>query len=199
MVFSDLMITFAENKLSMTVDNNKIIWNSNYEKLLCYQKAVIIYDLTFHFCNRFIAKSDRTFDQMVQAARSGKQNIVEGHADMATSKESGIKLFNIARGSHLELLEDYRDYLRVHNMRQWEDYSEEASTMAKLAVEHNDPKYFIELAESRPDSTIANMVIILIKQAISLTTKYIDRVCDNFSKEGGFRENMTAIRVKNRK
>ena len=82
------MITFAENKLSMTVDNNKIIWNSNYEKLLCYQKAVIIYDLTFHFCNRFIAKSDRTFDQMVQAARSGKQNIVEGHADMATSKES---------------------------------------------------------------------------------------------------------------
>ena len=183
----------------MTVDNNKIIWNSNYEKLLCYQKAVIIYDLTYHFCNRFIAKSNRTFDQMVQAARSGKQNIVEGHADMATSKESGIKLFNIARGSHLELLEDYRDYLRVHNMRQWEDYSEEASTMAKLAVEHNDPKYFIELAESRPDSTIANMVIILIKQAISLTTKYIDRVCDNFSKEGGFRENMTAIRVKNRK
>ena len=192
------MITFVENKLSMTVDNNKIIWNSNYEKLLCYQKSVVIFDLTYHFCNRFIEKRDRTYDQMIQAARSGKQNIVEGHADMATSKESGIKLFNIARGSHLELLEDYRDYLRVHKMRQWEDYSEEALTMAKLAVEHNDPKYFIELAESRPDSAIANMVIVLIRQAISLTTKYIDRVCDNFSKEGGFRENMTAIRLKNR-
>ena len=198
LVFKVLMITFVENNLSMTVGNNKIIWNSNYEKLLCYQKAVVIYDLTYHFCRRFISPRDRTFDQMIQAARSGKQNIVEGHADMATSKESGIKLFNIARGSHLELLEDYRDYLRVHNMRQWEDYSEEALTMAKLAVEHNDPKYFIELAESRPDSTIANMVIILIRQAISLTTKYIDRVCDNFSKEGGFRENMTAIRLKNR-
>ena len=183
----------------MTGDHNKIIWNSNYEKLLCYQKAVIIYDLTYHFCSRFVDKHDRTYDQMIQAARSGKQNIVEGHADMATSKESGIKLFNVARGSLLELLEDYRDYLRVHNMRLWEDYSEEASTMAKLGVEHNDPKYFIELAESRTDSTIANMTIVLIRQAISLTTKYLDRVCENFSKEGGFRENMTAIRVNKRK
>ena len=182
----------------MTGDRNKIIWNSNYEKLLCYQKAVVIYDLTYHFCNRYIDKRDRTFDQMIQAARSGKQNIVEGHADMATSKESGIRLFNIARGSLLELLEDYKDYLRVHNMRQWEDYSEEAVMMAKLGIEHNDPKYFIKLTETRTDSIVANMTIVLIRQAISLTTKYLDRVCDNFSKEGGFREQMTAIRLKSR-
>ena len=90
--------------------SNNILDNGHwdYTKLLCYQKAVVIYDLTFHFCNRFIAKSDRTFDQMVQAARSGKQNIVEGYTDATTSFEIAIKLYNIARGSLKELLEDYR-------------------------------------------------------------------------------------------
>jgi four helix bundle suffix protein len=83
-------------------------------------------------------------------------------------------------------------------MRQWEDYSEEALMMAKLGIEHNDPKYFIKLTETRTDSIVANMTIVLIRQAISLTTKYLDRVCDNFSKEGGFREQMTAIRLKSR-
>lgn len=182
----------------MIANNNKIIINSNYEKLLCYQKAVVIYDLTFHFCSRFIDKKDRTYDQMIQAARSGKQNIVEGHADMSTSKESGIRLFNVARGSLLELLEDYKDYLRVRNMKLWENYSQEAEYMAKLGVEHNDAKFFIELANSRTDDTIANMTIVLIRQAISLTTKYIGRVGENFASEGGFREQMTKIRLKTR-
>ena len=99
---------------------NLITLNSDYKKLLCYQKTVVIYDLTYHFCSRFVSRADRTHDQMIQAARSGKQNIVEGYADMATSKEMGIKLFNVARGSLMELAEDYEDYLRVRNMRQWE-------------------------------------------------------------------------------
>ena len=178
--------------------SNKIIWNSNYSKLLCYQKAVVIYDLTFHFCKRFIDIKDRTHDQMIQAARSGKQNIVEGPADMATSKESGLKLFNVARGSLLELLEDYKDYLRVRNMQLWEDNSDQARVMAKLGVEQSDSKYFVELAESRTDEIVANMVIVLIRQALSLITKYIDRVSENFSKEGGFRERMTQIRLNTR-
>ena len=178
--------------------NNKIIWNSNYSKLLCYQKSVVIYDLTFHFCKRFIDIKDRTYDQMIQAARSGKQNIVEGHADMATSKESGLKLFNVARGSLLELLEDYKDYLRVRNMRLWEDNSNEVTAMAKLGVEHSDSRYFVGLAESRTDEVVANMVIVLIRQALSLTTKYIDRVSENFANEGGFREQMMQIRLNTR-
>lgn len=178
--------------------NSKIIWNSNYSKLLCYQKAVVIYDLTFHFCKRFIDIKDRTHDQMIQAARSGKQNIVEGHADMATSKESGLKLFNVARGSLLELLEDYKDYLRVRNMRLWEDNSIEARTMSRLGVEHTDSQYFVSLAESRSDDVVANIVIVLIRQALSLVTKYIDRVSENFAKEGGFREQMTQIRLSTR-
>ena len=175
--------------------DNKIIINTNYEKLLCYKKTVVIYDLTYHFCTRFIDKRDRTFDQMVQAARSGKQNIVEGYADMTTSKESGIRLFNVARGSLLELLEDYKDYLRVRNMQLWDTRSNEAKVMAKLGVEHNDPKYFVELATSREDCTIANMVIVLIRQALLLLTKYIDKVSENFAIEGGFRERMTKLRL----
>ena len=178
--------------------NNKIIWNSNYSKLLCYQKSVVIYDLTFHFCKRFIDIKDRTYDQMIQAARSGKQNIVEGHADMATSKESGLKLFNVARGSLLELLEDYKDYLRVRNMRLWEYNSNEEKVMAKLCVEHSYSRYFVGLAESRTDEVVANMVIVLIRQALSLTTKYIDRVSENFANEGGFREQMMQIRLNTR-
>ncbi len=95
------------------MSSNHINLNTNYHKLLCYQKSVVVYDLTYHFCSRFIDKHDRTYDQMIQAARSGKQNIVEGYGDMATSKEMGIKLFNVARASLMELAEDYGDYLRV--------------------------------------------------------------------------------------
>ena len=178
--------------------NNDIIWNSNYKRLLCYQKSVVIYDLTHHFCSRFVKVSDRTYDQMIQAARSGKQNIVEGYADMATSKEMGIKLFNVARGSLFELYEDYNDYLRVRNLLIWESDSEEWRAMAQLGVSNSDPRYFVSLAESRNDETIANMAIVLIKQAQFLLQKYLDKVNDNFSNEGGFREKMTRKRVATR-
>ena len=117
---------------------------------------------------------------------------------MSTSKESGLKLFNVARGSLLELLEDYKDYLRVRNMRLWEDDSVEMKTMAQLGVEHSDSNYFISLAESRSDEVIANMAIVLIRQALSLITKYIDKVSENFAKEGGFRERMTQVRLNTR-
>ena len=180
----------------MNFSNSSIItWNLNYKRLLCYQKSVVIYDLTYYFCNRYIGSKDRTYDQMVQAARSGKQNIVEGYAALATSKESGIKLFNVARASLLELYEDFNDYLRVRDMHLWEHDSSEAKAMAKLGVENSDPRYFVSLADTRSDEVVANMTIILIKQAISLIHKYLDRVNENFAKEGGFREKMTQVRL----
>ena len=183
----------------MQEQNNKHIrLNSNYKRLLCYQKSLIVYDLTYHFCSRFINPKDRTFDQMIQAARSGKQNIVEGYTDMTTSKEMGIKLFNIARGSLAELHEDFCDYLRVRNLRIWERESDEAKAMAQLGNSGKESRYFVELAESRSDETIANMTLILIKQAIILIYRYIERVSENFAKEGGFRERMTQIRLNER-
>lgn len=183
----------------MELNNSQITLNTGYSKLLCYKKSVVIYDLTHHFCDRFIDKRDRTYDQMTHAARSGKQNIVEGHASLSTSKESGIKLINVARASLLELIEDYYDYLRVHDMVCWERDSIEAKTMANLGIKHVDSQYFITLAESRTDETIANMTIILIKQAVMLIERYIKSVIERFADEGGFRENMTALRLSRRK
>ncbi|WP_200382255.1 four helix bundle protein [Thiococcus pfennigii] len=93
--------------------------HGGYKNLLSYQKAEIVYDATVHFCQRFVDKRDRTHDQMVQAARSGKQNIIEGSMASGTSKEMEIKLTNVARASQEELLADYRDFLRVRGIAEW--------------------------------------------------------------------------------
>src|SRR5437764_9875088 len=93
--------------------------HGNYQELLSYQKAEVVYDLTYRFCQRFLSRGDRTIDQMVQAARSGKQNIAEGSMASGTSKETEIKLTNVARASLEELLADYRDFLRLRGLEEW--------------------------------------------------------------------------------
>ncbi len=103
-----------------------------YRDLYAYHKAEIIYDLTYHFCKRFLRRGDRTIDQMVQAARSGKQNIIEGAKASATSKEMEIKLTNVARASLEELLADYEDFLRVRQAKLWDKNSKEALYVRKL-------------------------------------------------------------------
>ncbi len=108
--------------------------HGGYEDLLCYQRAVIVYDGTVRFCERFLDKRDRTVDQMIQAARSGKQNIIEGSLASGTSKEMEIKLTNVARASLEELLEDYRDWLRNHDAPLWNKNSKEALYVRKLAA-----------------------------------------------------------------
>src|ERR687885_236897 len=100
--------------------------HGNYRELLSYQKAEVVYDLTYHFCRRFLSRGDRTIDQMVQAARSGKQNIAEGCQAAGTSKEMEIKLIGVARASLEELLADYRDFLRVRDLPLWAKDSKEA-------------------------------------------------------------------------
>ncbi|MDE5929439.1 MAG: four helix bundle protein [Muribaculaceae bacterium] len=92
----------------------------NYRNLIAFQKAQCIYDITWYFTHKYLAKGDRTIDQMVQAARSGRQNIAEGSAAAATSSETEIKLINVARASLQELLLDYEDFLRGRNLKQWE-------------------------------------------------------------------------------
>lgn len=106
----------------------------NYRGLLSYQKAEVVYDIAFRFCQRFLGKGDRTVDQMVQAARSGKQNIAEGSKASGTSKETEIKLTNVARASLEELLVDYQDYLRVRDLKVWDKQSKEAGSCENLAV-----------------------------------------------------------------
>jgi hypothetical protein len=104
-----------------------ILPHGNYRELLSYKKAKVVYDVTFAFCGRFLVRGDRTIDQMIQAARSGKQNILEGSKASGTSKETEIKLTNTARVSLEELLDDYQDFLRARKFRLWEKNSREAS------------------------------------------------------------------------
>ena len=166
----------------------------NYKKLLSYQKTEVIFEMTYYFCHHYLQRGDRTIDQMVQAARSGKQNIVEGCAASATSNKTEIKLVSVAKASLQELLEDYEDYLRTRGHRQWEEGSKELDAMRRLGREHNDAPFFMNLVQTRPPETIANMAIVLIKQADYLLFRQLQRLADDFVEEGGFSERMMRIR-----
>jgi four helix bundle suffix protein len=115
------------------MSNGFIPKHGAYQNLLTYQKASIIYDATVFFCERYVSRRSRTVDQMVQAARSGKQNIVEASMASATSKEMEIKLINVARASLEELLEDYRDFLRTRSHEIWNKNSKAAMAVRRLA------------------------------------------------------------------
>jgi four helix bundle suffix protein len=171
----------------------------NYRKLLTYQKAEAIYDITYYFCKNYLQRFDRTVDQMVQAARSGKQNIVEGSAASATSKETEIKLVNVAKASLQELLIDYEDYLRTRNHRQWETNSMELLKMRELGRKHNESAFYMPLVRVRPPETIANMAICMIKQTDYMLFKQLQSLSEDFLKNGGLRERMTRMRLEKRK
>src|SRR5262249_32032173 len=173
--------------------------HGHYQKLLSYQKAEVVYDLTFRFCERFLKRGDRTIDQMTQAARSGKQNIVEGSKASGTSKEMEIKLTNVARASLEELLMDYHDFLRVRDLRIWAKDSKEAQYARKLGKQA-DVTYetFREFCETRSAEVVANIAICLIHQTNYLLDQQIRRLEQDFIKEGGLRERMTRARLKRR-
>jgi four helix bundle suffix protein len=174
--------------------------HGNYQELLSYQKAEVVYDITFRFCQKFLRKGDRTIDQMIQAARSGKQNILEGSEASGTSKEAEIKLVGVARASLEELLKDYQDYLRVRDFRMWDKDSKEATYVRRLGSKPNlTYESFREFVESRPPETIANIVICLIHQANYLLDQQKRRLEKDFLKEGGLRERMTRARLEARK
>ena len=166
----------------------------NYKKLLSYQKTEVIFEMTYYFCHHYLQRGDRTIDQMVQAARSGKQNIVEGCSASATSNKTEIKLVSVAKASLQELLEDYEDYLRTRGHRQWKEGSKELEAMRRLGREHNDAPFFMKLVQTRPPETIANMAIVLIKQADYLLFRQLQRLADDFVEEGGFNERMMRMR-----
>ncbi len=184
----------------MENQNSSIILpHGNYQELLSYQKAEVIYDLTFRFCEKHLKKGDRTIDQMVQAARSGKQNIVEGSKASGTSKEMEIKLTNVARASLEELLEDYRDYLRVRDLGMWGKDSKEAQYVRKLGSKpYTTYETYRTYVDTRSAEVVANIAICLIHQANYLLDQQIRRLEQDFLKEGGLRERMTKARLQAR-
>jgi len=171
----------------------------DYHTLLSYQKSEVVYEITYRFCQRFLSKGDRTIDQMTQAARSGKQNIVEGSKAATTSKEMEIKLTNVARASLEELLEDYRDFLRVRDLRIWDKQSKEAQYARKLGM--TTPlsfEVFRTFTETRSAEVVANIAICLIHQANYLLDQQLKGLEKTFLQDGGLRERMTRARLQAR-
>jgi four helix bundle suffix protein len=156
----------------------------------------VIYEITYRFCQRFLSKNDRTVDQMVQAARSGKQNIVEGSKAATTSKEMEIKLTSVARASLEELLEDYRDFLRVRDLRIWDKQSKQAQYVRLLGkTVPLSFEAFRTFTETRSAEIVANIAICLIHQANYLLDQQLKGMEKTFLQQGGLRERMTRARL----
>lgn len=168
----------------------------NYSQLLSYRKAEIVYDLTHRFCERFLRRGNRTIDQMVQAARSGKQNISEGSKASKTSTETELKLTNIAVASLEELLIDYQDYLRTRNHTIWDKSSPEALFVRKLGRRENESyEDYRAFADTRPAEIVANIALCPVHQANYLLDKQIAQLEKSFLEKGGLREQMTRARI----
>lgn len=163
-----------------------------YKSLAFYKQSEIIYDFTVEFCSHYIDKRSRTTDQMIQSARSGKQNIAEGY--LQKSIEGKIKLVGVARGSLEELLNDYQDFLRQHNLKLWLKDSPEAKKVRSLVYNrynnYNNYKIYIIPAESA-----ANTMVCLINQTNQLLDQKLRWLEEKFVKEGGFRESLFRKRI----
>jgi four helix bundle suffix protein len=170
--------------------------HGGYQQLLSYQKSEIVYDATVKFCADLLDKRDRTLDQMVQAARSGKQNIVEGSMASGTSREMELKLTNVARASLEELLADYRDFLRTRNLEEWPKDHPYVKRLQELNRQAGANYETFQKAVENPDPAIrANAIIGLIKITTFLLDRQIQKQEKVFLKEGGLRENMTRARL----
>ena len=169
-----------------------VVW----QKLYFYRKSDTIYQLTVEFCRRYLPPyGDRTVDQMVQAARSGKQNIVEGSEDGQTSSEMEIKLLNVARGSLQELRSDYQDYLNTHYLETWQAQSDRQKRLRQFCHSHNDYDAYAPLLEKMNDEEMANMLLTLCHQTDKLMCSYIKKLEERFVTEGGIKERMYAART----
>ena len=169
--------------------------NGGYRKLRAYQVSEIIFDITYHFVHRFLEKGDRTQDQMIQAARSGKQNIAEGSEASTTSKETGIKLTNVAKASLEELLIDYEDYLRVHGLPKWGKMHPRYERMRLYTQTERFRQGYAVLLPQMNDEELANLCLTLINQTTYMLRRLLESQQKQFLTEGGIREQMTRARL----
>ena len=173
-----------------------VVWKDLY----FYRKSDALYQITVEFCHRFLPPyGDRTVDQMVQAARSGKQNIVEGSEDGQTSSEMEIKLMNVARGSLQELRLDYQDYLNTHHLSMWDAGSERQRKLREFCHSHNDYSDYEPLLVKMNDEEMANLALTLCHQTDKMMCAYIEKLAKQFVTEGGIKERMYAARTGYRK
>ena len=171
-----------------------------WKTLYFYRQSDAIYQLTVEFCRRFLPPyGDRTVDQMIQAARSGKQNIVEGSEDGQTSSEMEIKLLNVARGSLQELCTDYHDYLNNQHLTLWATDSPRLQRLRQFCHSHNDYSDYALLVDKMTDEEMANMAITLCHQTNKMMCAYLEWLERRFAEDGGIKERMHAARTGYRK
>ena len=179
-----------------------------YKSLIVYWLATDIYDLTILFCNRYIDKKSRTTDQMIQAARIGKQNIVEG--SLEPSMESNIKLTGVARASYGELLEDYNDYLRHNDLPMWNKENSRVWKIRKMRIFPNESNESNKSNLSNSSNltyksyltnreSFVNLMITLCFKEGYLLDQLVRSQQEKFIKEGGFRENLFKKRINYKK
>lgn len=182
----------ADNETKGKVLKKAVIWKD----LFFYRKSDTLYQLTVEFCNRYLpAYGSRTVDQMVQAARSGKQNIVEGSEDGQTSSEMEIKLLNVARASLQELRCDYQDYLNTHHLQTWDNNHPRLKRLRNFCHKHNDYSDYEPLMGKMNDEEMANLALTLCHQTDKMMCRYLERLEERFVKEGGIKERMYAART----
>ena len=169
--------------------------HGHYRNLRVYQVTEIIYDITYHFTQHYLEKGDRTVDQMIQAARSGKQNISEGNQAAATSSETEIKLTNVAKASLEELLNDYEDYLRVRNLPQWDARHPRYEKMRQYARSRQIQQDYAAIIQRMNDEELANLCITPIHQATYMLHKLLATMQTRFVTEGGIKERMYQTRL----
>ena len=168
-----------------------------YKELHFFRKSDVLVQLTKAFCHRFLPHyGDRTVDQMIQAARSIKQNIAEGFTDGQTSFETEIKLLGIAKGSNQELLEDYQDYLKQHNLPEWAKTNiPRYDDMRTFCRDHSDEIHYRPYFDRWTDEEMVNVAICLCHMVDKAMTSFLAKRDREFVEEGGIRERMTAARL----
>lgn len=183
--------------MTNTTDQTYQKAHGGYRNLRSYQTTTLIYDLTVEFCNLYIDRFSRTKDQMVQAARSGRQNIAEGSQASGTSKKTEIKLVGVARASLEELLIDYEDFLRQHNLPIWAKQSDQVRAIRELAY-RSDKTYQTYQSYLKTAEEAANCLICLIHQANYLLDCQLQALEKAFITQGGYSENLFKKRLANR-
>lgn len=169
---------------------------TRWENLWFYQKTVVLYQMTVVFCRRFLKPyGDRTVDQMIQAARSGKQNIVEGSADGVTSTAMESSLLNAARGSIKELKEDYLDYIGSHKLALWTSGHARYGAMQDFCRQHNHIEDYEPFFERWSDEEMANAAVTLCCMVDTMMQTYLRNKEEEFVTQGGIKERMTAARL----
>lgn len=195
----------------MSGDTSTLRPHGGYRRLRSFQVTEIIYDGTVAFCDRFVDKRSRTHDQMVQAARSGRQNIAEGSRASATSSQTELRLVNVARASLDELLLDYEDFLRQRRLKQWDKDDPEARRVRAVGAKRDQSdqtdrtdrsdqrKLYSPWLDHRDPAVVANALICLIHQANYLLDRQIHGLERQFVEGGGYSERLAAARLEKRR